>query len=819
MPKSTSRSVQSVIACLLAASALLLSACRASADVTLVNDGKPVAMIYVSDAALLALEGGGFDAKDAQAVARRQAVEELNHHLQKMTGAKLIVAYVDDPATIKGPAIVLGSQAIKLGAEPTQTSTSNEGFRLLVKGDRILIGGQSDDAVLFGVYELLNRLGVDWIMPGEIGEVVPQKKTVAVPDMDIAQAPDFLVRRLWYRGYPQPRLPEERQRFDQWLKRMRLGSHSEVTSGTGGHYWPNLIKKHKAEFDNDPTMLALVRDANGNMVRRGPQIEATHPRVAELIAADIREAFEKNKWPDDQTAAFPLGPADGLGYSQSTEAALLGSGRIDPIVGAPDETDLLVLLANRVFEQLGDTYPNVYLGFYSYSVHADYPQRYKPHPRLVQIFAPINFSRYQGIGDNNSKTWPYYKDIVTQWGKLAREQGNPLWYRGYGWNLAENVVPYTKVRIWGEELPFYKEQSFVGLNVETTKGWALWGPSEYVFMRLAWDADQDWRNLLTEYCKNAYGNGAEAMLRYYHRQIETQHNSGQEAGSFHAIHLIYDRDYVAASKADMAEALKKAATPEQKTRITYMADGLKALELYLDYHEAATTFNWQKTKAAYDAMLAHWQAMYDTNTDLVSNEGPAYLKRFLSGFVDGALKYSTGEYKMVHKLPDALPTLFDPYDVGQTLGYQRPAINDRDFIRTRTYSSTWDAQGLAALREATVWYRVHFDLPADTKGKPIGLFLGGFEDEARVWINGEFVGTSGRRFGMPAEFDLTDGVKYEGDNVVAIQILRNSKANEIGLGGLLQPSFIFTGPQLESKAPKQMEFRRVLPGGELGAAE
>jgi hypothetical protein len=799
--------------------AAMLFAGESQADVTLVNDGKPVAMIYVSDASLLAIEGGNFDAKDRQAVARRDAVNELNAYLQKMSTARLIVAYVDDPASIKGPAIVLGPQAVALGAEPTKTTRSGEGFRLIVKGDRILIGGQSDEAVLFGVYELLNQLGVDWVMPGDIGEVVPRTKTVIVPDMDLAQAPDFLVRRLWYRGYPAPRLPEEGQRMQQWLRHMRSGSHTEVTSGTGGHYWPNLIQKHKAEFDKDPTMLALVRDANGNMVRRGPQIEATHPRVAELIAADIREAFDKNKWEKTAVAAFPIGPADGLGYSQSTEAALLGSGRIDPIVGAPDETDLLVLLANRVFENLGDAYPNVYLGFYSYSTHADYPQRYKPHPRLVQIFAPINFSRYHGIGDANSKTWPYYKDVVSQWGELSRQQGNPLWYRGYGWNLAENLVPYTKVRIWGEELPFYAEQNFVGLNVETTKGWALWGPSEYVFMRLAWNADQDWRELLNQYCQRAYGNGAEAMLRYYHRQIETQHNSGQEAGSFHAIHLIYDRNYIAASKRDMVEALKKAATPEQKTRIQYMADGLKALELYLDYHDATATFNWQKTKAAYDAMLSHWQVMYDTNTDLVSNEGPAYLKRFLQGFVDGAIKYSTGEYKMAHQVPDALPTLFDPHDVGQTLGYQRPEINDKDFIRTRTFSTTWDAQGLGAMREATVWYRVHFELKKDARGKPVGLFLGGFEDEARVWINGEFVGTSGQRFGMPAEFDLTDGVKYEGNNVVAIQIIRNSKANEIGLGGLLQPSFIFTGPRLETKAPKQMEFRRVLPGGELGAVE
>jgi hypothetical protein len=50
-------------------------------------------------------------------------------------------------------------------------------------------------------------------------------------------------------------------------------------------------------------------------------------------------------------------------------------------------------------------------------------------------------------------------------------------------------------------------------------------------------------------------------------------------------------------------------------------------------------------------------------------------------------------------------------------------------------------------------------------------------------------------------------------------VVRNSKANEIGLGGILRPSFLFTGPRLENKAPQPVELRRVLPGGELGEIE
>ena len=126
---------------------------------------------------------------------------------------------------------------------------------------------------------------------------------------------------------------------------------------------------------------------------------------------------------------------------------------------------------------------------------------------------------------------------------------------------------------------------------------------------------------------------------------------------------------------------------------------------------------------------------------------------------------------------------------------------------------------VGGLRDGAVWYRTRFTLPNDAKGEPIGLFIGGVEDEARVWINGKLVGTSGRGFSVPFTFDLTDDVDYENENLLAIQVIRNSKANEIGIGGIIRPSFVFTGPRLERKAPKPLELRRVLPGGELGDPE
>jgi hypothetical protein len=739
-------------------------------------------------------------------------VKDLAACLEKMSGAKPEVVPSADPAAAKAPAIVLGEAAVKLGAAPAKTA-HGEAFRLLVKDGRVLIGGESDQAVAHGIYELLERLGCAWLLPGPLGEVVPSKKTVTVPEMDVAGAPDFALRELWYRGGSKLNTPEDFAHFSDWKRRNRLGTGLEVPGLGGGHVWDAFIKRHKEEFDRDPTMLALVRAKDGTMQRKGPQLESTHPRVVELFAEEIKEAFAKNQWPKDKLVSFGIGPADGLGYSQSPESILAGSGRVDPLNGERDVTDLLVLLGNQVLAKVEKEHPNVHLGFYSYSSHADYPARYVPHKNLNVIFAPINASRFHGIDDAASKTKPYYKKVVLQWAELARKQGNLLSYRGYNWNLAENMVPFSQVLVLAQEIPFYKQCGFLGCSVEATKAWSVNGPHDWVYAKLLWNAATDVKAALADYCRKAFGPAAPPMERYLTRLAENQRDAGQEAGSYHALHLIFAPKFVQEAEGYLKEAQRLAATPAERERVGHFVHGLDAAKLYLDYHAATLRFDFAAARKGYDAMIAHWEKAYAKDTSLVAKEVPQYLKRFLLRFLDEGVKYSAAPYRVVAKLPDELATQFDSSGMGEAMGFAKPELNDRDWLRTRTISTTWDAQGLAAYRQGAVWYRFRFRLPEDARGKPLGLFLGSVDDTARAWLNGKPAGEA-TGFSVPMTFDLTDAAKADGENVLVVQVSRKSLATELGTGGILRPSFLFTGPRLEPKAAPGKE-ERVLPGGEV----
>ena len=489
------------------------------------------------------------------------------------------------------------------------------------------------------------------------------------------------------------------------------------------------------------------------------------------------------------------------------------------MTGGQDVTDLVVLLGNEILKRIDKEYPHVTLGFYSYSAHADYPARYKPHPRISVTFADITFSRFHDFDDQNSKSRAYYRDIIEQWGQLSREQGNPLFFRGYNWNLAENMMPFTRLKTWGVDIPFYKKMGFLGCSVEASKAWSANGPHDYLLMKLLWNTALDWKQVLHDYCRKSFGDGGPAMGRYYLRLVETQRAAGQEAGSYHAIHLIFNEAFVLESEKDIAQALAAAKAEDQRVRIRFAAGAFEALKLYLSFHQATMDFDFSAAKTRFEAMLAHWEKQYALNPDLAAKQAPQYLHRFLDKFVEEADRYSAEPYGIVLRLPDELRTCFDPNNAGNRMRFQNPAVNDAQFIKTKTYSTTWDAQGLSGYRSGAVWYRFRFALPKDAAGQPIGLFVGAVDDEARVWINGQPVGTSGQRFSAPAVFDLTDGIHYDAENLLAIQVVRNSSANELGTGGILRPSFLFTGPRLAEKAPKPLELRRVLPGGELGESE
>src|SRR5436190_8525 len=107
-----------------------------------------------------------------------------------MSGARLEVVHESDPAKVPESALVIGTLAEKLGYRVPATEWK-QAYRIITQGGRVLVNGESPPAISYGIYALLEKLGCDWVMPGKLGEIIPKRSNVLLPDMDETEQPAF----------------------------------------------------------------------------------------------------------------------------------------------------------------------------------------------------------------------------------------------------------------------------------------------------------------------------------------------------------------------------------------------------------------------------------------------------------------------------------------------------------------------------------------------------------------------------------------------------------------------------------------------------
>ncbi|MEO6962378.1 MAG: sugar-binding domain-containing protein [Puia sp.] len=84
--------------------------------------------------------------------------------------------------------------------------------------------------------------------------------------------------------------------------------------------------------------------------------------------------------------------------------------------------------------------------------------------------------------------------------------------------------------------------------------------------------------------------------------------------------------------------------------------------------------------------------------------------------------------------------------------------------------------------DKTWWFRKEFSVPSAEKGKNTRLILQGINYRANIWLNGKLIADSSHVIGpfRIFEFDVTPEIKYDGPNVLAIEVARPYNPNRRG---------------------------------------
>ena len=121
-------------------------------------------------------------------------------------------------------------------------------------------------------------------------------------------------------------------------------------------------------------------------------------------------------------------------------------------------------------------------------------------------------------------------------------------------------------------------------------------------------------------------------------------------------------------------------------------------------------------------------------------------------------------------VPDMWRFATDPEDVGRAQGWFKPDFDDSAWTPIKI-GQGWEKAGFEY--DGVAWYRVQLALPEVPEGKRLLLHFGAVDEQAWVWVNGEFAGEHAHGEGGwqdPFDIDITAQAKPGAANLVAVRV-------------------------------------------------
>jgi hypothetical protein len=482
----------------------------ARAEVVLVRKGRPSAQIVVSPKA---------------AAPERFAAEEIRRYVAQMSGARLPLA---SEAAKGGPGVYVGRGAwLPAAANPDRWDDT---FRIQVKPDRVLVGGNTPRATLYAAYALLERLGCRWIAPnfafypGGKGEIAPRADTLALAEGETEERPAWRYRAKYVeegRTHTKENLPA----LVDWMAKTRhnvfccptdYGGRGTVRWDTfreaitpelkkrgllievGGHGYQNFLPAARY-FDKHPEWFGM--DEKGQRTRAVNRVFATsNPEAMAEFTRNVLAYLRAHPEID----IFDLWPPDGARWSEAPA---------DKALGEPPVRHALVV--NHIANVLAKELPDVILEFIAYQNYLTPPVGITFAPNTIVGFCPIARSFATNIDDPKNKSNKAYWDALMAW-KARPDMRDRLYIYSYFRKYAWRSRPVLTPRLIDEDVDRYRGAGAMGISSYSEPGdWLTYEVQHLALARGAWDREFDAGKFLAAYCRDRFGPAARPMERFF----------------------------------------------------------------------------------------------------------------------------------------------------------------------------------------------------------------------------------------------------------------------------------------------------------------
>lgn len=564
-----------------------------------------------------------------------RAAEWLHDYVKKSTGADLVLVTEGEKTT--GNVISVGHTRLAADAGITTEGMKWDECRLLVKGNTLfLIGrdtygpGSRDDLGAKGtcravVTFLEDFIGCKWFIPSPQGELVPEMKSITVPDdLDKSSVPVFVYghgRYLYGVGTPAGLANNFRTAIAAYT--------------AGGHTWPVWVP-YKEYFEEHPEYFAMI---NGKRVGdRWNHLCTSNPEVKEILLREVRKKFDEGyEW-------VQLAQSDGYKRCQCPDCEALDNYR-----GwfGDDKTFFFETLRNNPCERIHLLHKAI----------IDECQKSHPDKKVhLLVYGPTSWpsKKFDRYGDNVvAEVCPHYEDTLPVW--KPKVWASTVYVYFWGSYHGAGIGPKYAPDQVAESLRLFRDNNVIGIYYcGGGEDWGLEGPAYYTAGRLMGNPDIDPAECVRDYCTFVYGEAGGTMVRFFdelYKRVKVHKPLAQIGQDFQSAESIYTTLFPPKTiqRLDqlLTQAENQAGSERAKGWLKLTRDGFDYVRINADmftfyraYMADRTAPNLFQVKRAVEKWKAHRQKLLDYGND------KTYVRTWYPGW--GAVKQFIEEGGQMH---------------------------------------------------------------------------------------------------------------------------------------------------------------------------
>lgn len=438
----------------LAALSAFLWMADASAQLTLVKDGKAVSRIVLSEKNDI----------------NHQAADLLQDFVQRISGASLPI--VEGKA--KAGDVVIGGKSAEAG---------EDGFTICTEQNQLRITSGGDKGSIYGVVTLLEKyMGVSYY--AYKAYTLTPSKTITLPEIHLSETPAFRYRQSFSYGCDDPiykmwfRLEEPDEVFidNMWVHTFDRLMPSDVYGKEHPEYYSYINGEHRP----------------GNH----SQWCLTNPDVYNFVVQKLDSIFKAN--PDKKLIS--VSQNDG----NNTFCTCENCRKVYGEEGSPAGAYI------RFMNKLAERFPDKEISTLAYLFTMHPPKKVKPLPNVNIMLCDIDCKREVPLTDNASGR--EFVEALEGWSAIS----DNIFVWDYGINFDNMVSCFPNFHVLQKNIQLFKKNhaTMHFAQVNGTKGTDFSEMRAYMIGKLMWDPYQNADSLMRSFMNGYYGAAAPYLYQY-----------------------------------------------------------------------------------------------------------------------------------------------------------------------------------------------------------------------------------------------------------------------------------------------------------------